>query len=81
MTHQSCEQKPHLDQLPFLQSLCWQGLAEERAQFIDRPPAEILAIYERGWRWRGVIADMSEVERQYIKTLATQFSSWLLNEL
>jgi hypothetical protein len=77
----SAPTRPDLEQLPFLKSLCWQGLEEHREFGIGRDPAEILAIYERGWRWRGVMADISEVERQYIRDLAAAFSSWLINDV
>lgn len=69
---------PTLDQLPFLKSLCWQG---QTASIAHLSAAEILQLYERGWRYRGVLADVSEVEKRLIQRLATQYHSWLINEL
>ena len=50
-----------LSQLPFLQSVCWQG---EKASIEHLTEGEILQIYERNWRYRGVIADLSETEEK-----------------
>jgi hypothetical protein len=67
-----------LENLPFLSSLCWQG-AEPSID--DRSELEILHIYERNWQWLGVMAEMSEPEMIFLKQLATQYQSWLVNEI
>lgn len=69
---------PTLDQLPFLKSLCWQG---QTASIAHLSEDEILQLYERGWRYRGVMADLSDVEKTLLQQLATKYHSWLINEL
>ncbi|MGC1310551.1 MAG: hypothetical protein WA885_25255 [Phormidesmis sp.] len=64
--------------LPFLKSLCWQGETPSIAGLSDD---EILQIYERNWRYRGVIADLSEAEKKMLLKLATQYRSWLVSEI
>jgi hypothetical protein len=66
-----------LENLPFLASLCWQG---EMPSIADRSELEILHIYERNWPLLGVMADMSDSEVIFVRQLATQYHSWLINE-
>jgi hypothetical protein len=67
-----------LDNLPFLKSLCWQSDAPTTNQLSD---AEILQLYERNWRYRGVITDLSEAEKVFVYELALKYHSWLVNEV
>jgi hypothetical protein len=67
---------PDLDRLPFLKSLCWQGELPSIAHLTD---AEILSLYERNWQHCGVLAEVSEVERRWIRSLAAEYHSWLVN--
>jgi hypothetical protein len=67
-----------LDNLPFLKSLCWQGHAASVAGLSDD---EILQLYERNWRYRGVIADLSKDEKIMLLQLATKYRSWIVNEI
>jgi len=69
---------PDLDELPFLRSLLWQG---ETPTLKDHSLQEILQIYERGWRYRGVMADTSDTEQQFIRDLAREYHSWLSNDI
>ncbi|WP_068819102.1 hypothetical protein [Phormidesmis priestleyi] len=69
---------PHLDQLPFLKSLCWQG---ETPSIANLTEVEVLQLYERNWRLRGVLAGVSTVEQQFIRNLADKYHSWLANDL
>jgi hypothetical protein len=69
---------PDLDRLPFLKSLCWQGDQPSIAHLTN---AEILSIYERNWQYRGALAEVSEVERQWIRRLAAEYHSWLVNDV
>ncbi|MEM9946247.1 MAG: hypothetical protein AAF810_09315 [Cyanobacteria bacterium P01_D01_bin.36] len=69
---------PTLDRLPFLQSVCWQG---ETASIEQLTEEEILQLYERNWRYLGVVADLSETERILLKQLAAKYCSWLVSEL
>ena len=64
--------------LPFLTSLCWQG---QKASITGLSENEILQIYERNWRYRGVIADLGQDEKKMLLKLATQHRSWLASEL
>ena len=63
---------PSITDLPFLKSLCWQG---ETPSIDGLSDGEILQIYERNWRYRGVIADLSEAEEKMLLRLATQHRS------
>jgi hypothetical protein len=67
-----------LSELPFLESICWQG---QSAAVTALSEAEILQMYERNWRYRGVIADLGEVEKTKLFQLATKHQSWLASEL
>jgi hypothetical protein len=69
---------PNLDDLHFLKSLCWQG---ETPSIDQLTAAEILKIYERNWHYQGVLADIGEVERQWIQSLAEEYQSWLINDV
>ena len=69
---------PTLDKLPFLQSLCWQGETPSIAHLTEN---EILQLYERNWRYRGVVADLSTEEKRLLKQLATKYRSWVVNEI
>jgi hypothetical protein len=65
---------PH--DLPFLRAICWQ--TEDIEHFT---PLEMLQRYERGWHYRGVLADLGEMEQAYLKFLCQEYRSWLLAEL
>ena len=69
---------PTIDQLPFLRSVCWQGKTASIAHLSEE---EILQLYERHWRYRGVIADLGETETILLQRLAAKYHSWLINEL
>jgi hypothetical protein len=62
--------------LPFLQAICWQQL--DVSQLTDD---EMLDLYERGWIYRGVLADLEGEERVFLKTLAEAKQSWLSNDV
>jgi hypothetical protein len=67
-----------LEQLPFLTALCWQG---EQASIAHLSELDILHLYERNWRLRGVLADVSAQERSLIRRIAAEHNSWLVNEV
>jgi hypothetical protein len=69
---------PQLDKLPFLQSVCWQG---EVSSMTELTEAEVLQLYERNWRYRGVLADLSQVEACFVRKLSAKYHSWLANDL
>ena len=64
--------------LPFLRALCWQG---QEASIAELAEDEILQMYERNWRYRGVVADLGEAEGEMLFKLAAQYRSWLVSEL
>jgi hypothetical protein len=67
-----------LEDLPFLRSLCWQS---EQSSLAGLSDLEILDLYERNWRYKGVMADLSDIEAAFIKQLAQQHQSWLVNHV
>lgn len=69
---------PQLAHLPFLASLCWQGEQPTIGQLSE---LDILNLYERNWRLRGVMADPSDLEIAFIKRIALAHHSWLVNEV
>ncbi|WGZ95223.1 MAG: hypothetical protein QJT81_04305 [Candidatus Thiothrix putei] len=62
--------------LPFLQAICWQ-----QADVSQLTADEMLDLYERGWMYRGVLADVEGEERAFLKTLAESKHSWLSNDV
>lgn len=63
---------PVPEQLPFLESISW----------FDRDwrnllPLDMLRRYESGWRYKGVLADPSPEELQFIQSLIAHFGSHL----
>ncbi|BAC89564.1 hypothetical protein [Gloeobacter violaceus] len=65
--------EPQLDipqELPLLKALCWQTGSTSGLS-----PREMLQIYERGWRFRGVLADLGEQEREFLQKLIHRFGS------
>ena len=70
--------KLNLKQLPFLKSLCWQG---DTASIAYLSEAEVINIYERNWRLRGVVADLDETEKLVLRQLAIDHQSWLIHEI
>ena len=67
-----------LENLPFLRSLCWQGGMPSIDQWSE---LEVLNLYERNWRFRGVMAEVSDSEATVIRALALKHHSWLINEV
>jgi hypothetical protein len=59
-------------QLPFLQAICWE-LGDVRVLNLD----EMLSRYERGWTYKGVLADLEGEEKAFLKRLAKEKGSWL----
>ena len=58
--------------LPFLEAVCWQT---ENPYHLS--PEEMLCRYERGWRYRGVVADLGEDEKKFIRDLGQRYGSWI----
>lgn len=62
--------------LPFLTSICW-DLEDIGILTLD----EMLARYERGWHFNGVLADLEGDELRFVRRLAQEKGSWMLNVL
>ncbi len=62
--------------LPFLSAICWQ--TKDIRKF---SPIEMLERYERGWRYKGVIADLGDEEREFISRIAKTYGSWIVNDV
>jgi hypothetical protein len=60
------------EHLPLLEALCWQTADIKRLT-----QEEMLHRYERGWHYRGVLADLGEEEQQFLKALCQTYGSWL----
>jgi hypothetical protein len=76
-TRESME-RLQLEHLPFLTSLCWQG---DEPTIGHLSELDILNLYERNWRLRGVMADLSADEVVLIRRIAAEYHSWLVNEV
>ena len=62
--------------LPFLQAICW-----EMASISDFTLDEMLSRYERGWVYRGILAEVVGEELAFVRVLAEMKGSWLLNDV
>ncbi|OUL21559.1 hypothetical protein BV378_26375 [Nostoc sp. RF31YmG] len=60
------------EKLPFLERLCWQREDRQNLTLL-----EMLRIYERGWHYRGILGDLSQIEALFVKDLAQYYDSWL----
>lgn len=60
------------NELPFLKAVCW-----DLRDINVLNESEKLDRYERFWNYRGVLADITEDERNFILTLAKNNGSWL----
>jgi hypothetical protein len=63
-------QKP--ERLPFLEAVCWDL---DDINHLDQD--EMLNRYERGWAYRGVLADLEGEEKVFLQQLAKAKGSWL----
>lgn len=59
-------------ELPFLESLSWFDAGWRKMSAL-----EMLQRYERGWRHRGVTADLSAEETAFVRALIQRFGSEL----
>ena len=65
------------NQLPFLDAIC-----KRLNQRVNREDEQsVLALYERGWIFHGVLATPSEAEARYIRSLATRYNSWIQRQV
>lgn len=64
------------EHLPFLEAVCW-DLPDVKIL----TPEEMLNRYERGWEYRGVLADVGVEEKNFIAALANIGGSWLIHDV
>ena len=70
-------EKQHIpSNLPFLKAICWQTDSIEHFT-LD----EMLDRYERGWNYRGVLADVEGEELEFLRRLAQAKGSWLITDV
>ena len=60
------------ERLPFLESISWFD-----HKYRDLSPLDMLRRYESGWRYRGVTADPSPEEWNFIRELIRHYGSHL----
>ncbi len=66
------ELPPRPDEMPFLAAISWFDAAP-----LTLTPAEMLARYERGWRFLGVLGTLGQAEREYVRALVATYGSFL----
>lgn len=60
------------DELPFLAAICW-----DLRDISVLDCEQVLNRYERGWDYKGILADLGSKEKLFIQKLAKQKGSWL----
>lgn len=60
------------ERLPFLESISWFDRT-----YRNLPPLDMLRRYEAGWRHKGVLADPSPEELDFIRELVRRYKSFL----
>lgn len=60
------------DRLPFLESISWFDRNYRNLALLD-----MLRRYEAGWRYKGVLADPSPEELDFIRALVRRYKSFL----
>ncbi len=62
--------------LPFLEAIGWQ-IADVRRLM----PEEMLSCYERNWRYRDVLGELSAEEATFVEELCDRYGSWITMDL
>jgi hypothetical protein len=62
--------------LPFLTAICWQT-----ADVMQFTPQEMLQQYERGWHYRGILADLTAEEAEFVQGLSDHYGSWIAMDM
>lgn len=63
--------------LPFLDAICKR--LNQRVNLEDE--RSVLALYERGWIFYGVLGTPSDAESRYIRSLAARYQSWIQKQV
>ena len=64
------------DRLPFLEAIGW-PITDVRQLTLH----EMLTCYERGWRYRGTLADLEGEELNFVRELANKIGSWVSGDV
>ncbi|TBW49846.1 hypothetical protein EZI54_18985 [Marinobacter halodurans] len=63
--------------LPLLEAIC-----KKLNQRVNLDSEQsVLGLYERGWIFNGVIANMDSQEARYVRALATKYNSWIARQV
>ncbi|MFO7527886.1 MAG: hypothetical protein R6W86_03635 [Marinobacter sp.] len=65
------------EKLPLLDAICKK--LNQRVNLDDEQ--RVLGLYERGWIFNGVLANLSGAEARYVRALATRYNSWIARQV
>jgi hypothetical protein len=65
------------EKLPLLEAIC-----KRLNQRVNMDSEQsVLGLYERGWIFKGVIANTNEREARYVRALANKYDSWIARQV
>lgn len=63
--------------LPLLEAIC-----KKLNQRVNRDDEQrVLALYERGWIFKGVLCNLEGEEARYVRALAGRYNSWIARQV
>lgn len=63
--------------LPLLEAIC-----KRLNQRVNREDEQrVLALYERGWIFKGVLGNLEGEEARYVRALANRYESWIARQV
>ncbi len=65
------------EKLPLLDAICKK--LNQRVNLDDEQ--RVLGLYERGWIFNGVLANLGSAEARYVRALATRHNSWIARQV
>lgn len=65
------------EKLPLLDAICKK--LNQRVNLDDEQ--RVLGVYERGWIFNGVLANLGGAEARYVRALATRHNSWIARQV
>lgn len=65
------------DKRPLLDAICKK--LNQRVNLEDEQ--RVLGLYERGWIFNGVLANLGAAEARYVRALATRYNSWIARQV
>lgn len=63
--------------LPLLEAICKR--LNQRVNLEDEQ--RVLALYERGWIFKGVLGNLEGEEARYVRALANRYGSWIARQV